>query len=51
MERIAFAEKMAEEALTFPSESIDEIATLVVKVACARGGWRVIKDATEERRR
>jgi hypothetical protein len=49
--RIAFAEKMPQDAWTFPAEMMPEIADLVVNAARARSGWRLIKAATAECRR
>ncbi len=44
--RIPFAEKMADEAFSFPQGQIKEVAALVLSAARARNGWRVIREAT-----
>ena len=44
--RIAFAEKMADAAFSFPQGQLGEIAALVLSAARARNGWRVIREAT-----
>ena len=44
--RIAFAEKMQEDAFSFPCGQIEEVAALVLEAARARNGWRVIREAT-----
>lgn len=44
--RIAFAEKMLDDAFSFPRGQIEEVAALVLGAARARNGWRVIRDAT-----
>jgi hypothetical protein len=44
--RIPFAQKMQEDAFSFPRSHIEEVAALVLDAACARNGWRVIREAT-----
>ncbi len=44
--RIAFAEKMADAAFSFPRGQLEEVAALVLSAARARNGWRVIREAT-----
>ena len=44
--RIAFADKMQQEAFSFPRGQIEEVAALVLEAARARNGWRVIREAT-----
>jgi len=44
--RIAFAERMQEDAFSFPQDQVAEVAKLVVGAARVRNGWRVIRDAT-----
>ena len=44
--RIAFAEKMVDDAFSFPRGQIEEVAALVLSAARARIGWRVIREAT-----
>ena len=44
--RISFAEKMLEGAFSFPRGKIQAVAALVFDAACARNGWRVIREAT-----
>jgi hypothetical protein len=44
--RIAFAERMQEDAFSFPQAEIAEVAKLVLSAARVRNGWRVIRDAT-----
>ena len=44
--RIAFAEKMADAASSFPQGQLQEISALVVSAARARNGWRLIREAT-----
>lgn len=44
--RIAFAEKMADAAFSFPSGQLEDVAALVLSAARARNGWRVIREAT-----
>jgi hypothetical protein len=48
--RIAFAEKMVDEAFSFPRSEIEEVAALVLSAARARNGWRLIREATVIRR-
>ncbi len=48
--RVSFAEKMQEDAFSFPRGEIEEVAGLVLLAARARNGWRVIREATEIRR-
>ena len=48
--RLKFANRMRDEAGSFPSDILDEVATLVRTAASARNGWRVILDATTEDR-
>ena len=45
--RVSFAEKMQEDAFSFPRAEIEEVAGLVLLAARARNGWRVIREATE----
>ena len=44
--RISFAEKMQEDAFSFPTGHIEEVAALVLAAARARNGWRVIHEAS-----
>lgn len=44
--RISFAEKMQEDAFSFPRGHIEEVAALVLTAARARNGWRVIREAS-----
>ena len=44
--RIAFAEKMADAAFSFPRGQLEEVAALVLSAARARNGWRLIREAT-----
>jgi hypothetical protein len=44
--RIALADKMQQEAFSFPRGQIEEVAALVLEAARARNGWRVIREAT-----
>jgi hypothetical protein len=44
--RIEFAEKMRDEAYSFPSDQLGPVSDLVVVAARARNGWRTIRDAT-----
>jgi hypothetical protein len=44
--RISFAEKMLEDAFSFPRGQIQQVAALVVDAARARRGWRIIREAT-----
>ena len=44
--RVAFADKMQQEAFSFPRGQIEEVAALVLEAARARNGWRVIREAT-----
>ena len=44
--RICFAEKMREEAFSFPGDQIESVAALVLAAARVRYGWRLIRDAT-----
>jgi len=44
--RISFAEKMLEDAFSFPRNQIQHVAALVLVAASARNGWRVIREAT-----
>jgi hypothetical protein len=44
--RITFAEKMRDEATSFPTMQLQEITSLVEAASSARNGWRVIVDAT-----
>jgi hypothetical protein len=44
--RIWFAEKMRQEAFSFPSDQIEPVAALVLAAARARNGWRLIRNAT-----
>jgi hypothetical protein len=44
--RVAFADKMPEEAFSFPKDYRMEVADLVLAAARARNGWRVIREAT-----
>jgi hypothetical protein len=48
--RVSFAEKMQDEAFSFPRGEIKEVAALVMDAARARNGWRVIWEATVIRR-
>jgi hypothetical protein len=48
--RIWFAEKMPEGAFSFPRGQIQQVAALVLHAARARNGWRVIREATVNRR-
>ena len=48
--RIAFAEKMLDEAFSFPRTELKEVAALVLDAARARNGWRVIREASVIRR-
>jgi hypothetical protein len=43
--RISFAEKMLENAFSFPRGQIEEVVALVLNAARARNGWWVIRDA------
>jgi hypothetical protein len=47
---IAFAEKMREDAFSFPAEQLDAVATLLLSAARARNGWRVIRELTGSHR-
>jgi hypothetical protein len=42
-------EKMAEAAFSFPRSQIKEVDALVLSVARARNGWRLIREATAVR--
>jgi hypothetical protein len=44
--RIAFADRMREEAFSFPQDCLNEVVELVAAAAHARNGWRVIREAT-----
>ena len=44
--RISFAEKMQEDAFSFPTGRIEEVAALVLAAARARNGWQVIYEAS-----
>jgi len=44
--RISFAERMLEDAFSFPRSQMVELAALVLKAARDRNGWRVIREAT-----
>jgi hypothetical protein len=48
--RIAFADKMHQEAFSFPRSQIEQVAALVLEAARARNGWLVIREATVIRR-
>jgi hypothetical protein len=48
--RISFAERMPEDAFSFPRSQMEELAALVRKAAQARNGWKVIREATVIRR-
>jgi len=44
--RIAFAERMKQDAFSFPKGEMEEVAALVLDAARARNGWRLIREAT-----
>ncbi len=44
--RIGFAEKMLDEAFSFPRSQIEDVAALVLSAARARDGWRLIRETT-----
>jgi len=44
--RISFAEKMLEDAFSFPRGQIQQVAALVGDASRARNGWRVIREAS-----
>jgi hypothetical protein len=44
--RIAFAERIQENAFSFPQDEIAEVAKLVLDAVRVRNGWRVIRNAT-----
>lgn len=44
--RIAFAEKMADAAFSFPRGQLEEVVALVLSATRARNGWRLIQEAT-----
>jgi len=44
--RILFAEKMREDAFSFPLSELENVAALVLEAVRSRNGWRVIREAT-----
>jgi len=49
-DRLAFAEKMRDDAFSFDSDQSAAVAELVTAAARSRNGWRVIREATSIRR-
>ena len=44
--RISFAEKMREEAFSFPRDQIEPVTALLLTATVARNGWRVMRETT-----